>query len=156
MAATSRSERLPWGSIIIAAGGVLWHSHDQDRLAVVRRNRYGGDWTLPKGKVQRDESWEDAAQREVQEETGYTASLGEFAGVVWHKVNGVPKVTFYWHMAAQSGHFTANDETIEVQWLTLPEAVQQLSYEAERHLLLQAGIRDTQPAGNMPHEPEKL
>ena len=49
-----------------AAGGIV----ERDGLiAVVHRPRYD-DWSLPKGKLDRGESWEDAALREVREETG--------------------------------------------------------------------------------------
>jgi len=44
-----------------AAGGVVLH---ENRVLLVHRPRYD-DWTLPKGKLDRGESYEDAALREV-------------------------------------------------------------------------------------------
>ena len=55
-----------------AAGGVVVH---QGRVLIVHRPRYD-DWTLPKGKLDRGESFEDAALREVWEETGVRCNLG--------------------------------------------------------------------------------
>ena len=53
-----------------AAGGVVWRrGGDGIELAVAHRPRYD-DWSLPKGKLDRGESWEDAALREVEEEIG--------------------------------------------------------------------------------------
>jgi 8-oxo-dGTP diphosphatase len=57
---------------IQAAGGVLMRD---GLLAVVHRPRYD-DWSLPKGKLDRGESFEDAALREVWEETGSSCATG--------------------------------------------------------------------------------
>ena len=51
----------------IAGGGRAWWSRDGEVL-VVHRPRYD-DWSLPKGKLDPGESLEEAALREVEEET---------------------------------------------------------------------------------------
>ena len=56
---------------IQAAGGVVMRD---GQVAVVHRPRYD-DWTLPKGKLDPDETSEEAALREVWEETGLHARL---------------------------------------------------------------------------------
>src|SRR4051812_2537023 len=71
-----------------AAGGVVVH---EDRLAVVHRPRYD-DWSLPKGKLDAGESWEDAALREVAEETGLRCRLlDELPAVPYTDRRGRPK-----------------------------------------------------------------
>jgi len=55
-----------------AGGGVVLDP--EGRVALVHRPRYD-DWTLPKGKLDRGESFEDAAVREVEEETGMRCRL---------------------------------------------------------------------------------
>ena len=57
---------------IEAAGGVVMRD---GLVALVHRPRYD-DWTLPKGKLDPAESFEQAAVREVQEETGLRGRLG--------------------------------------------------------------------------------
>ena len=52
--------------LIEAAGGVVVRD---GQVALVHRPRYD-DWTLPKGKLDPGESFEEAALREVEEETG--------------------------------------------------------------------------------------
>src|ERR1051325_4813787 len=86
--------------LIRAAGALLWQGTPGRRLvALVHRQRYN-DWTLPKGKLKKGESWHQAALREVKEETGYDAQILGFAGAVSYEVNGRPKIVRYWHMAA--------------------------------------------------------
>ena len=48
---------------------------DGPEVAVVHRPRYD-DWSLPKGKLEPGEGWEQAALREVEEETGLRCELG--------------------------------------------------------------------------------
>ena len=60
-----------------AAGGVVWRRGDAGlELAVVHRPRYD-DWSLPKGKLDPGETWEEAALREVEEEIGLRCRLGQ-------------------------------------------------------------------------------
>ena len=67
----------PEAAEVKASGGVVWRrAGDGLELAVIHRPRYD-DWSLPKGKLDRGESWEDAALREVEEETGLRCELGE-------------------------------------------------------------------------------
>ncbi|MFQ5349690.1 MAG: NUDIX domain-containing protein, partial [Thermoanaerobaculia bacterium] len=55
--------------VIEAAGGILWRrSAGFAELAVIHRPRHR-DWSLPKGKRDRGESWQQTALREVVEET---------------------------------------------------------------------------------------
>ncbi len=122
--------------IIEAAGGLLWRSSGPLRLvAIVHRPKYD-DWTLPKGWREKGESMEEAARREVQEETGCTARVRKFAGCSCYQVEGVPKVVLYWHMELDvEGPFRPNEETDELLWLSTQAAEQRLTYNNERTLL---------------------
>ena len=115
-----------------AAGGVI----ERDGLvAVVHRPRYD-DWSLPKGKLDRGESWEDAALREVLEETGLRCELGEqLPEVRYMDARGRPKTVRYWRMAVTGGKFAANDEVDAIRWLTPKRAAKLLSYEHDRQLV---------------------
>lgn len=125
-----------WTSVIHSAGGVVWKPHqDSLLLMLIRRTRYGLEWTLPKGKLKAGEGWEDAAIRETQEETGCKVALLEFAGGQIYRVKGRPKVVLYWHMAclAEGGEVDP-EEIAERRWVTSAEALQLLSYERERQM----------------------
>ena len=117
---------------IEAAGGVVIRD---GKVAVVHRDRYD-DWSLPKGKLDKGESFEQAALREVLEETGLQVELGdELEPVSYVDQKGRPKVVRYWLMEVVGGEFQANDEVDELRWLAPAEAVGLLSYPHDRDLV---------------------
>jgi len=115
---------------IQAAGGVVLDA--DGRIAVVHRPRYD-DWSLPKGKLDAGESFEEAALREVWEETGLGVSLGEELPPVEYVVRGRPKRVRYWLMSVESDPgFSANDEVDELRWLSPREAASLLTYDRDK------------------------
>lgn len=67
--------------VIEAAGGVLWRSGPHGReFAVIHRPKYD-DWTLAKGKLDPGETHEQAAVREVAEETGVNVAITGLVGL---------------------------------------------------------------------------
>ena len=120
-----------------AAGGVVTRGEPGGvEVLVVHRPRYD-DWSLPKGKVEPGETDENAAVREVEEETGCRCALGEeLPAVRYTDRNGRPKQVRYWFMTPERfEHFAPNDEIDEVRWISLAEAATLLTYDADRRLL---------------------
>jgi 8-oxo-dGTP diphosphatase len=114
-----------------AAGGVVVRDGS---VLLVHRPQYD-DWTLPKGKLDPGESWEDAALREVEEETGLVCELGaEIGRTHYRDSRGRPKEARYFRMTAV-GEPRAQNEVDEVRWVRLEEAAALLSYERDRELL---------------------
>ena len=128
------------GPTVEAAGGVVVRQgEDGTELCVVHRPRYG-DWTLPKGKLDPDETFEQAALREVREETGLRCSLvRELESTHYTDSKGRPKIVRYWLMEVDGGEFQPNDEVDELRWITPREAIATLTYERDRDLI--AGTR---------------
>ena len=116
-----------------AAGGVVARD---GLVAVVHRPRYD-DWTLPKGKLDPGETFEQAALREVEEETGLRCRLvRELPAVSYAARGGAPKLVRYWLMEVeQDPPFVANDEVDDLRWLEPSEALGLLTYERDRTLL---------------------
>ena len=104
-------------------------------VLLVHRPRYD-DWTLPKGKLSGGETDEQAALREVEEETGFTARLGaELPGAAYTDSHGRPKTVRYWALRPTGGAFEPDDEVDEIRWLPLDEAIGAVSYDRDRDVL---------------------
>jgi 8-oxo-dGTP diphosphatase len=119
-----------------AAGGVVVRG---GRVALVHRPKYD-DWTLPKGKLDPGESFEDAALREVEEETGLRCRLVRELGTTeYPDGHGRRKHVRWWEMEPLGGDFTPNREVDELRWLPPDEAAELLSYDRDRELLRSLG-----------------
>lgn len=122
-----------------AAGGVVLRDGEGGpEVVVVHRPKYD-DWSLPKGKLDRGETHEQAALREVEEEIGLRCELGdELPETRYTDHKGRPKRVRYWRMTVVSGDFEANDEVDEMRWVDPAQAAEMLSYEFDRELVSQA------------------
>ena len=116
--------------MIRAAGGLVVRD---GLVLLVHRDRYD-DWSLPKGKLEAGETWEDAALREVREEVGLDCELGEPVGSTFYEPGGVRKEVRWWRMTAE-GDAGVSDEVDAVRWATPGEACGLLSYDSERALV---------------------
>jgi 8-oxo-dGTP pyrophosphatase MutT (NUDIX family) len=122
--------------MVRAAGGLVRRNgRGTMRLAIVHRPGYD-DWSFPKGKVDRGETLEQTALREVEEETGLRCKLVAPLGcTAYSDHKGRDKVACYWLMDVVGGRFRAGSEVDEVRWVTVEEALELLSYRRDRALL---------------------
>jgi 8-oxo-dGTP diphosphatase len=120
---------------VLAAGGVV--VRDDGRIAVIHRPRYD-DWSLPKGKLDPGESFEDGAVREVLEETGVRGRIvGELEPTSYVDRKGRDKLVRWYRMEPDGdpSDFAPNDEVDELRWLTPDEAHGLVSYDHDRVLI---------------------
>ncbi len=120
-----------------AAGGVLRRHGPDGRLevALVHRPKYE-DWTLPKGKLEAGESHEEAALREVEEETGLSCRLErELEPVSYTDPKGRPKTVRYWVMTVVGGEFRENREVDQLRWLSRADAAAMLTHDRDQATL---------------------
>ncbi|MDO9591991.1 MAG: NUDIX domain-containing protein [Erysipelotrichaceae bacterium] len=127
---------------ITSAGGVVFHER---RVLVLKK--INGDWVLPKGKIEQDETPEDAATREVFEETGieakiinYLAETGYRFRNVWSHQELVEKRVHWYSMIAQSTSLVPLEEEgfVEARFVESNEIDRFLRYEDERDIVRKA------------------
>jgi 8-oxo-dGTP diphosphatase len=127
---------------VAAAGGVVVREgRDGPEVALVHRPKYD-DWSLPKGKLDPGEGWEEAALREVEEETGWRCELGrELEATRYTDLKGRDKLVRWWLMTPLDGGFRGDAEVDELRWLAPHDALELLDYDHDRRLV--RGILDT-------------
>ena len=129
--------------VVRAAGGVVRRRSKNGRAeyALVHRPRYD-DWSLPKGKLDPGETDEEAARREVAEETGVRADLlTELSSTRYPDRKGRVKQVRYWLMEPAGGKapkFRPNNEVDEVRWYSADDAGKLLDHEHDRKLIAEA------------------
>lgn len=123
--------------VILASGAVLWRpGPGGEEIAVIRRARYGEEWSLPKGKLDVGESFEAAALREVEEETCCQGEICGFVGAVDYHAGGRPKVVLFYEMTLVGERpFKPNSEVTALHWSDPAAALDLLTYEPEKAIL---------------------
>lgn len=119
---------------IWAAGGVVMRRRENGKpeYLVIYREHYD-DWSLPKGKLNRRESFRQAAMREIREETGFRGpNLGRIGSIAYVTPAGNQKVVRYWLVEARRGKFRRNREVAAVEWLSAKKARARLTYQRDR------------------------
>ena len=143
-----------------SAGGVVFRrteSGTEIALAARRTRRGELAWGLPKGMIEPDEQPDEAALREVREETGLVAEIEEDLGSIsyfyqWDDV-GVRKSVRFYLMLATGGDVADHDhEMEEIRWFGAADAIKRATYRSEREVVEKAvGILgDDRTAGAQP------
>lgn len=129
----------------ISAGGVVVERHDGGlRVAIIARINRGGrlEWCLPKGHPEGEETYSEAAVREIEEETGIAGNILAPLGSIdyWFTVSGhrVHKTVHHFLLRATGGFLTIeNDpdhEAVDVAWVPIAELGRKLSFPNERRI----------------------
>ncbi len=125
-----------------AGGLVLDSAHDAAKAALIGRLDRRGRlrWSLPKGHVEAGETAEDAAIREVAEETGIQGRVLAPLGTIdfWFVADGrrVHKTVHHFLLLAQGGELSDEDVEVEqVEWVPLTQLAARLAYDDERRLI---------------------
>lgn len=138
------------GAEEFSAGGVVVRGNEMIVIVPVKRASDGRRVLgLPKGHLDGDETPEQAARREVAEETGVQAELVDDLGEVTYtyerKGRRVEKLVRFYLFEYLSGDVADHDHEIEeARWVSIDDAVDQLSYDGERAVVRRALSRRPQ------------
>ena len=124
-----------------AGGLVLDRTDGAPRVALIGRLDRRGRllWSLPKGHLEAGETAEDAAVREVEEETGIRGRVLTSLGTIdyWFVADDrrIHKTVHHYLLEASGGELSDTDiEVDEVAWVPLGELPERLAYAGERRL----------------------
>jgi len=130
----------------VSAGGVVYRREGGDiEIVLASRRTRRGDlaWGLAKGGIEPGESLEDAAVREVREETGMIAEIEADLGdtkymYVWDDIR-IRKTVHFFLMRHTGGNVEdRDDEMEEIRWFPLERAIKRAAYRGERDMLVKA------------------
>jgi 8-oxo-dGTP pyrophosphatase MutT (NUDIX family) len=117
------------------AGGVVYRGDAADRRVLLVRSRPAPhDWVLPKGHIERGETPEETARREVREEAGIDAEPLRYAGTLEFHTPAGKHVRAAYFLMRFVEHVT-QDEHRETAWVTLDEALALVEFGDTRALI---------------------
>ena len=133
-----RVDEVSAGGLVIDATGTMglligrYDHKDASRKRVL--------WSLPKGHIEEGETPEQAAIREVAEETGIISSITKSLGVIdfWFMAGGkrIHKTVHHFMFTEVGGTLLAQESEVdEVSWFPLSEIVERLAYPDEKKLI---------------------
>jgi len=131
----------------VSAGGVVYRGSGADAEFVIVRVVPELRWQLPKGLIDEGETLEQAALREVREESGMTAEIvGKIETIeYWFTADWdnsrrrIHKFVHFYLMRHVDGDGSDHDHEVdEVRWVTLDEALQTLKFKSELDLVRKA------------------
>ena len=141
---------MPWRREVSAGGVVYRRSDDGVDIALASRRTRRGElaWGLPKGGIEKDENPEQAAVREVREETGLEAEVEQPLGDITYwfarrdaegrAVRVFKRVRFFL-MRVRGGRFGDRDREMDaVRWFPLAAAERAAAFANERALVQRA------------------
>ena len=133
----TRVEETSAGGFVLAQDGSL-------RVALIGRETRSGriDWCVPKGHPEGEENHEQAAIREIAEETGLEVEIIERLGDIKYEFSAgnklISKTVHHFLMRQVGGFLTVeNDpqqEAVDVQWFAIDNLQETLAHENERRI----------------------
>ncbi|WP_101773909.1 NUDIX hydrolase [Peptostreptococcus faecalis] len=123
----------------VSAGGVVVFGN-----TILLLRKYNGDWVLPKGKVEKGETHEQAALREVKEETGVKANIDKYLGEIhytykenWDQSKGVHKIVFWYLMNTTNMDTVPQKEEgfVEAKFLHMDRVTDMARYDDEKEII---------------------
>lgn len=147
VAAKNSKPKTPYAKRVdeVSAGGLVVDTTGKLGLLIGRRDLKDASgkrilWSLPKGHIEEGETPEQAALREVQEETGIQSIIEKSLGVIdfWFMAGGkrIHKTVHHYLFRENGGLLAPQESEVdEVAWFPLAEIVERLAYPDEKKLI---------------------
>jgi 8-oxo-dGTP pyrophosphatase MutT (NUDIX family) len=129
----------------VSAGGLVIDTTGKLGLLIGRRDQKDATgkkilWSLPKGHIEEGETPEQAALREVAEETGIQSQIEKNLGIIdfWFMAGGkrIHKTVHHYLFRESGGLLAAQESEVdEVAWFPLNEIIDKLAYPDEKKLI---------------------
>ena len=129
----------------VSAGGLVIDHSGKNGLLIGRIDHKDSSgqrilWSLPKGHIEDGETPEQAALREVAEETGIESAIERSLGVIdfWFMAGGkrIHKTVHHYLFRETGGKLAAQESEVdEVGWFPLSEIIERLAYPDEKKLI---------------------
>lgn len=125
-----------------SAGGVVFKVEKNSIFVLLISTRGGHVWALPKGLIEKGESPEKAAIREIEEETGIKGRIVDELGEVsyWFRLKDEKyfKTVKYYLVQYSEGSINPDFEVDSAEWFEIDEALKRLTYKSDREILEKA------------------
>lgn len=116
-----------------SAGAII--KNNEGKYLIVQGRE--GSWLFPKGHIEKEETLQETAKREVREETNLEIELSNIHGYTEYDLpNGNKKRTTLFLATHLSGEVKLNEELIAHQWLSEQDALTQLTHDDLKELFL--------------------
>ncbi len=132
----------------ISSGGVIFRRRGDDFEVALISVKGGRNWCLPKGIVDKGETPEVTAVREVREESGLTGKIIDSLGEItyWYYIQGenskCRKTVHFYLMEYEHGSTSQHDFEVDAAgWFTIGEAMEKISFKGDKEILGKARER---------------
>ena len=125
-----------------SCGAVVFRTKNERLQILLIRHVNGGHWAFPKGHVEKGETEEQTAKREILEETGLTVILdNRYRQVVTYspKKDVVKDVVYFVaHAPSEVKAVAQESEISQVRWVDADKAVEYVSFDNDKKVLMGA------------------
>lgn len=121
-----------------SCGAVIYRKEKGETEVLLIQHKNGGHWAFPKGHVEKKETEEETALREIREETGLKVKLdtGFRQTVTYSPKPEVMKDVIYFAAKADSEKPKAQpEEVLEIRWEKPEQALELVTYENDKEVL---------------------
>ena len=132
----------------VSSGGVIFRENGEELEIALTAVRGGNVWCLPKGLINKGETSDTTALREVAEETGLHGKILEKLGEItyWYYIKEenikCKKTVHFYLMEFETGDISDHDREVDsVAWVQIGEALKKASYKGEREIIEKARKR---------------